>query len=285
MATGPLSLPSAGTPSPRRRAAAPTRSRAATPGDGAHCLRHPRAGWRRRHRARERAAGREPGDPAGGGRTAGPEQPLFSLGAMTQGEIGSLIASPCTPCADAGAGGRLGHPRHRVDPTIPRSPGRPSRSVRSSPSRQADRLAETRGWDVTTIRPGLPPGGASPSRGRRERRDRVASSIGPDRRRPAAAAAIPVGRQDGVWDGVDAVIDKDYVAAELGHLARGRGAGPDHGGRAGADRLRKAQPAAATWTDTCRAERHIAAGQFPAGSMGPEGQAAASSSRREGAPP
>ena len=28
---------------------------------------------------------------------------------------------------------------------------------------------------------------------------------------------IPVGRRGDVWDGVDAVIDKDYAAAELAH--------------------------------------------------------------------
>jgi carbamate kinase len=73
-----------------------------------------------------------------------------------------------------------------------------------------------------------------------------------------------------VWDGVDAVVDKDHAAAGLAH-------------QLGADALvlitgvdavqldfGKATQRRVTWMDSAEAERHLTDGQFPAGSMGPK---------------
>ena len=90
---------------------------------------------------------------------------------------------------------------------------------------------------------------------------------------PAAAAGSRWSAGD-VWDGVDAVIDKDYAAAELAHQLRRRGARPGHRGGRGAARLRQADPARLTQVDAAEAERHLADGQFPEGSMGPKVRAA-----------
>ena len=83
------------------------------------------------------------------GRGEVPEMPLFSLGAMTEGQLGSLIA-----IALYGACGR----RHRIaallshvivdldDPAF----GVPTKPIGPFFSEEAaTRLAETRGWDIT----------------------------------------------------------------------------------------------------------------------------------------
>jgi carbamate kinase len=85
-----------------------------------------------------------------------------------------------------------------------------------------------------------------------------------------------------VWDGVDAVIDKDYAAAELAS-------------QLGADALvlitavnavhldfGKPTQRRLGCIDAAEAERYLADGQFPAGSMGPKVRAAAQFVRRGG---
>ena len=58
----------------------------------------------------------------------------------------------------------------------------------------------------------------------------------------AGGGGIPVGRaRDGVWDGVDAVIDKDYAAAELAH-----------GSARGGARARHRRGRGACWTSASR---------------------------------
>ena len=178
------------------------------------------------------------------GRGEVPEMPLFSLGAMTEGQLGSLIA-----IALYGACGR----RHRIaallshvivdldDPAfeLPTKPIGPFFSEEA-----ATRLAETRGWDITE----------DSGRGFR----RVVASPVPKGFVEIEAigclldaghvvvtgggGGIPVGRRGNVWDGVDAVIDKDYAAAELAHQLAGRGARPHHRGGRRAARLRQARP-------------------------------------------
>ena len=85
---------------------------------------------------------------------------------------------------------------------------------------------------------------------------------------------IPVGRRGTIWDGVDAVIDKDYAAAELAHQLSADAlvliTGVD------AVLLDYGQPSQrrATYLDANAAEQHLADGQFPEGSMGPKVRAA-----------
>jgi carbamate kinase len=210
------------------------------------------------------------------GRSEVPEMPLFSLGAMTEGQLGSLIA-----IALYGACGR----RHRIaallshvivdldDPAFSR-PTKPIGPFFSQDAATA--LAESGGWDITE----------DAGRGFR----RVVASPDPKGFVEIEAigclldaghvvvtgggGGIPVGRREGVWDGVDAVIDKDYAAAELAHqigadalvLITGVDAAQLDFGKKTQRRL--------TWIDTEEAKRHLMAGQFPAGSMGPKVSAA-----------
>lgn len=205
-----------------------------------------------------------------------PALPLFSLGAMTEGQLGSLIA-----IALYGACGRrhpivalLSHVIVELDDPAFAEPTKPIGPFFSA--EEATRLAEARGWDVAE----------DAGRGYR----RVVASPRPkgfveiDAIRSLLDAGqvvvtgggggIPVGRRGTVWDGVDAVIDKDFAAAELAHQLGAEAlvliTGVD------AVQLDFGQPTQRrlTWVDSDEAGRHLRAGQFPAGSMGPKVAAA-----------
>jgi carbamate kinase len=209
------------------------------------------------------------------GRSLVPAQPLFSLGAMSQGEIGSLIALAL----------RAGDSKLRVSSLITHVVVAPDDPAFTAPAKpigpfftraRADELATERGWSVTE----------DSGRGFR----RVVPSPRPISvlESPAIDALIrtgtiviagggggvPVVPLGSGLRGVEAVIDKDYVA---GLLARSLAAQAlvfvtdvprlmlDFG-----------QPSerALTELDVQSAERHQRDGQFPAGSMGPKVDAA-----------
>jgi carbamate kinase len=210
------------------------------------------------------------------GRGEVPEMPLFSLGAMTEGQLGSLIAIALY---------RVCGRRHRIaallshvivdvdDPAFER-PTKPIGPFFSEAA--AGKLTETRGWEMRE----------DSGRGYR----RVVASPRPRGFVEIQAirclldaghvvvtgggGGIPVGRRDEVWDGVDAVIDKDYAAAELAS-------------QLGADALvlitavdavhldfGKPTQRRLGCIDAAEAERHLVEGQFPEGSMGPKVRAA-----------
>ena len=211
-----------------------------------------------------------------------PPMPLFSLGAMTQGELGSLIA-----IALYGVCGR----RHKVaallshvivdldDPAfaMPTKPIGPFFS-----QEEAAALAAGRGWDIAE----------DAGRGFR----RVVPSPLPrgiveiDAVRSLLASGhvvvtgggggIPVGRRGAVWDGVDAVIDKDHAAAELAHQLEADALVLITGVDAVQLDFGKATQRRMTWLGADEAERHLTNGQFPAGSMGPKVAAAVGFVRR-----
>jgi carbamate kinase len=218
------------------------------------------------------------------GRAEVPEMPLFSLGAMTEGQLGSLIAIALY---------RLCGRRHRIaallshvivdldDPAF----DHPTKPIGPFfPEERARELGRARGWVVAE----------DAGRGFR----RVVASPEPKGFVETAAikslldsghvvvtgggGGIPVGRRGEVWDGVDAVIDKDYAAAELAAqlhadalvLVTAVDAVQLDFGKETQRRL--------TWVDLAEAERHLDAGQFPPGSMGPKVRAAISFVRRGG---
>ncbi|HEY3088910.1 MAG TPA: carbamate kinase [Jatrophihabitantaceae bacterium] len=206
-----------------------------------------------------------------------PPQPLFSLVAMTQGQLGSIIAS----AVHAASGGR-----HRVVTVLAHVVVDAADPAMAHPTKpigpfldgaEAKRLAQTKGWRV------------EPDSGRGYRR--VVASPQPQSIVEVDAVAclldaghvvvtaggggIPVLRDDaGRLTGVNAVIDKDYAAATLA-LALGAQALVlvtaveavylDYGT---ATQRRLAQ------IDLTQADAYLAAGQFPDGSMGPKIRAA-----------
>ena len=137
------------------------------------------------------------------GRTEVPAMPLFSLGAMTEGQLGSLIA-----IALYGVCG----PRHRIaallshvivdldDPAF----AQPTKPIGPffSESR-ATAFAESRGW----LSPRTPDAGSvglsrHPTRRDSSRSRRSAVSSTPVMWwSPGAVEGSPVGRRQGVWDG------------------------------------------------------------------------------------
>ena len=206
------------------------------------------------------------------GRDEVPELPLFALGAMTQGGLGSMIAIALYR-AVAGRhqiAALLSHSIVDLDDPAFERPTKPIGPFFSEA--QAAELARTRGWDVAE----------DAGRGWR----RVVASPRPrgfveiEAVRLLLAAGhvvvagggggIPVGRRDGVWDGVDAVIDKDYAAAELAEQLGAEALVLVTGVEAVMLDFGKATQRQLTEVDVAEVKRHLADGQFPEGSMGPK---------------
>lgn len=210
------------------------------------------------------------------GRGEVPEMPLFSLGAMTEGQLGSLIA-----IALYGVCGR----RHRIvvllshvivdlgDPAFDR-PTKPIGPFFSED--EATRLAKDRGWDITEdsgrgfrrVVPSPEPKGFVEIEAIRSLLDAGHVVV------TGGGGGIPVCRRGDVWDGVDAVIDKDYAAAELAHQLQAEALVLITGVDAVQLDFGKQTQRRLTWLDSAEAERHLSAGQFPSGSMGPKVRAA-----------
>ena len=210
------------------------------------------------------------------GRDEVPELPLFALGAMTQGELGSLIAIALYR-AVAGRHPIAALLSHAIvdldDPAF----ARPTKPIGPffTEAEAAD-LARTRGWDVAE----------DAGRGWR----RVVASPRPrgfveieavrlllDAGHVVVAGGgggIPVGRREGIWAGVDAVIDKDYAAAELGQQLGAQALVLVTGVEAVMLDFGKPTARQLTEVDVAEIERHLADGQFPEGSMGPKMRAA-----------
>jgi carbamate kinase len=218
------------------------------------------------------------------GSSEAPQMPLFSLGAMTEGQLGSLIAIALyRQC------GR----RHHIaallshvivdleDPAF----DQPTKPIGPFFSEEAALgLARARRWDVRE----------DAGRGFR----RVVASPEPKGFVEVGAiralldsghvvvtgggGGIPVGRRAGVWDGVDAVIDKDSAAAELAVELHAEALVLVTGVDSVQLDFGKATQRSLTWASADEVEGHLAAGQFPAGSMGPKVRAAISFVRRGG---
>lgn len=208
-----------------------------------------------------------------------PPQPLFALGAMTQGQLGYLLGQAIGDALEA-----AGRPRAVaavmtqvvVDPDDPgfRNPTKPIGPF--FPEGRAKRLADARGWSVVE----------DSGRGWR----RVVASPEPlevvewlqvkdllDAGQVVIACGgggVPVVRRGGDLEGVDAVIDKDYAAALVGDLVGADSlvllTGVE---RVALDFGKPTQREVAQMT-LAEARGHLADGQFPAGSMGPKVDAA-----------
>jgi carbamate kinase len=207
------------------------------------------------------------------GAALAPPQPLFALGAMTQGQIGSLLGLAIRN-ADAGRAVQV----VSLVTHVLVDPGDAAFSHHTKPigpffpPRQARALAADRGWTV----------GEDAGRGYR----RLVASPEPqaileaDAIRSLADAGVvviaaggggvPVRRDDGRLTGVEAVVDKDLAAQRL---ASATGADSlvlvtdvDH---VALDFGTAGERVVETMTAD-EADRHLRDGQFPPGSMGPK---------------
>lgn len=206
-----------------------------------------------------------------------PAQPLFSLVAMTQGGLGSLI-SCAVHQATAGRRTVTSLITHVVvDPEDPAmdEPTKPIGPFLSEP--EATRLAAERGWQVH----------GDAGRGYR----RVVASPRPVRILEieavrdllnaghlvvsAGGGGIPVvAADDGTLTCVEAVIDKDYAAAELACAVGAQALILVTAIDAVQIDFGTAHQRPVAELDVTTAERYLVEGQFPEGSMGPKIRAA-----------
>jgi carbamate kinase len=218
-----------------------------------------------------------------------PAQPLFALGAMTEGQLGSVI------CLALGKVGSAGHPAWMrgtvaVVTHVSVSPDDPAFQNPTKPigpffsKEQAEALGAERGWVVKE----------DSGRGYR----RVVPSPEPVTilETPAIRAlleqgmvvvaagggGVPVVRAKTGYQGVDAVIDKDYAASQLATALAAEAlvlvTGVDsvllHYGTPEQVPIRE--------MSVVEAEKYLDAGEFPEGSMGPKIRAANGFLRRGG---
>ncbi len=209
-----------------------------------------------------------------------PVQPLFVLGAMTQGQLGYLLSQ-----AIGDALASAGRPRtvaavmtqvvvREDDPAF----SRPTKPIGPFFSEgRARRLAASRGWEVAE------------DAGRGWRRvvaspEPIEVVESPEIRRlldageivvACGGGGVPVARVGEELVGVDAVIDKDFAAALIGRLVGATSllllTGVD---RVALDFGTPEERPIDEMT-VAEARRHLADGQFPPGSMGPKVEAAA----------
>ncbi|MGH9003633.1 MAG: carbamate kinase, partial [Acidimicrobiia bacterium] len=206
-----------------------------------------------------------------------PEQPLFSLGAMTQGQLGSLFALALRKV--------LGSRAPEIVPLVTHSEVDPADPAFSHPTKpigpfltpeEAQAFAAERGWAVREdagrgwrrVVPSPEPVRILESGAIRALLDAGVVVIA------AGGGGIPVTPTATGHQGVDAVIDKDYAAERLATSL-------------GADALVLVTSVEAVLLDygtpqqramlemsVDDAEAHLSDGQFPEGSMGPKVRAA-----------
>jgi carbamate kinase len=202
-----------------------------------------------------------------------PPQPLFVLGAMTQGQVGHLISAALL------GGGTTPEPpvatvvtHALVDPADPAFQ-RPTKPIGPFyPGQQAERLARERRWEMVEdagrgwrrVVPSPEPHGFLETDAIRVLVEAGFVVVA------AGGGGIPVVREGAGIRGVDAVIDKDLAAQRLASAV-------------GADLLvlltavervslgfGTARQRAVDTMTADEAERHLADGEFPPGSMGPK---------------
>src|SRR5215470_14896328 len=206
-----------------------------------------------------------------------PPQPLAMLNAMTQGELGSLIATAINALRGPGAAAAL--VTHvtvsRADPAFA-APSKPIGPFFGAD--EAQHLAVTRGWVVQQdsgrgyrrMVPSPEPTGIVEIGAIRALVDAGCLVIA------CGGGGIPVDIAGGHAVGIDAVIDKDRAASLVARLLGAQAlvlvTAVDHV-MINYGTPRQAELGSVTMEE---AERHLRAGQFPPGSMGPKVEAALS---------
>lgn len=202
-----------------------------------------------------------------------PPQPLFCLGAMTQGELGSLITIALHQTAgraDMNIATLVTHVVVAIDDPAFAQPSKPIGPFFDES--EARRLISTRGWTM----------GDDAGRGFR----RMVASPQPLRIVEAAVlralvdsgvlviaaggGGIPVVAGQHGYSGVDAVVDKDYAAQVLATSLQAEALVLLTGVRNVALDYGTPQEHAITEMSVEQAEQYLADGQFAEGSMGPK---------------
>ena len=214
-----------------------------------------------------------------------PAQPLAVLGAMTQGSLGSVLGLAIDEvCGDHIAIATTVVTHVEVDPDDPAfaEPAKPIGPFFTESEAALFRVS--RGWSMVEDS-GRGYRRVVPSPKPKQFLEAAAISALLDRGGLVIAAGgggIPVVRRETGWQGVDAVIDKDYSASRLGAIVGARvlvvltavpNVSIDFG---------KPSERPISETTVGRMSAHLAAGQFPPGSMGPKVDAATQFVERTG---
>lgn len=207
-----------------------------------------------------------------------PPQPLFVLGAMTQGQLGYLLAQ-----AIGDALAEAGRPRTvaAVMTQVVVSPDDPAFGTPTKPigpffsQGRATRLADARGWSVAEDSGrGWRRVVASPEPIEVVEAREIAGLLDAGEVVVACGGGVPVARVGQDLVGVDAVIDKDFAAALIGRLVGASSLLLVTGVEQVLLDFGTPDERAVDSMTIAEARGHLADGQFPAGSMGPKVQAA-----------
>ena len=207
-----------------------------------------------------------------------PALPLFTLGAMTQGQLGSLICLALNEVCKQEISGAVSIITHvEVDPLDP-ALSRPTKPIGPFFDRsEAAALAAKRGWAMAEdsgrgYRRVVP----SPRPMAPIEADAISALVGLGYIVIAGGGGgIPVARSvDGAYRGVDAVIDKDFAAERIADAVGAQALVMVTG--IAAVRLHFGTPQEHSVTEMTASEARslMADGHFPPGSMGPKVEAA-----------
>ena len=207
-----------------------------------------------------------------------PALPLFTLGAMTQGQLGSLICLALNEVCKQEISGAVSIITHvEVDPLDP-ALSRPTKPIGPFFDRsEAAALAAKRGWAMAEdsgrgYRRVVP----SPRPMAPIEADAISALVGLGYIVVAGGGGgIPVARSvDGAYRGVDAVIDKDFAAERIADAVGAQALVMVTG--VAAVRLHFGTPQEHSVTEMTASEARslMADGHFPPGSMGPKVEAA-----------
>ncbi|MFN3256398.1 MAG: carbamate kinase [Ilumatobacter sp.] len=206
-----------------------------------------------------------------------PAQPLFALGAMTQGALGSLICLALHEvCADEISGAVSVVTHVEVDAADPafQNPTKPIGPFYTA--EQAEEMTESRGWSmIEDSGRGYRRVVASPSPKAPVEADAIRTLIDAGFVVVAAGGGgIPVVKEGSTYRGIDAVIDKDFAAERLADASDAEALVMVTG--VANVKLDFGTPNERTVYNLTPDEvaQHMSDGQFPPGSMGPKMKAA-----------
>lgn len=215
-----------------------------------------------------------------------PAQPLFSLGAMTEGQLGSLICLALRRVSDAswmrGAVAMVTHVVVSPDDPAFGNPTKPIGPFLSA--EQAESMAAARGWVVKEdagrgyrrVVPSPEPVAILESDAIRALLDQGQVVVA------AGGGGVPVVRYHDGYGGIDAVVDKDYAAQRLATTLAAQALVLVTGVETVVLHYGQPDQRAIHEMAVDEAEEYLEKGEFPEGSMGPKVRAAIRFLRRGG---
>lgn len=206
-----------------------------------------------------------------------PAQPLFSLGAMTQGALGSLIALALHEICGEECTGIVSVVTHVVVDANDPAFSNPTKPIGPFFTKEESvKFAEERGWTmVEDAGRGYRRVVASPEPSATLEAGAIGQLIdGGNIVVAAGGGGIPVMLDNGVYKGVDAVVDKDFAAERIAHAAEADALVMVTGVPTVMLDFGKPTQRAVENLSLSEARKHLEDGQFPPGSMGPKMEAA-----------